>query len=616
VVLREIATAGAPRPVWVCLCAPGDISARLGALRGGAEACLVDPVDPEALSGRLLVLCGAAEHAPYRVLVVDDQEVAALFATRVLEKAGMRVRALADSLRLLEALTEFRPDLVLMDLHMPGADGLELTQIIRQQEGFLNTPVVFLSGEVDPNRQMDALRVGGDDFLAKPVAVDLLVDTVRRRIQAARLAARRNGTPAANATGAWKGSVLMYRIDQTIAAGPRKAEGTGVLFLEIDQEAQLEQHPRLLDGVLDVILDQLRRIRDTRGPAGDLAARVGPRGLALLVARENGKTLAAYAEGLRAAIARQEWKVGGEDLALTASIGVGLFQPPADDAITMIFRAKKACALARDQGGNRVEVHAPAVPAGTLSGDHMTVLIREALRSDRFSLAYQPVVPLRMRPGERYEALLRLRTADGELIPPSEFLPVAHRSGLMPEIDRRMVICALDQAQACCGAHTGLQILIRQTLDSAGAHRWVIWLRDEIAQRELIHHRPALIFDLDDVAARLDHARMRFAELRQLGIDICLNRMDDSPRAMQVLAQIPVSLVRLSHGALRELTNERLTSLVETVHGCGAALIATAIEDPQSIGRVWGCGVDFIQGNYIQPAGEGLDFDFVGSELV
>ena len=160
---------------------------------------MADPVDPEALSGRLLALCGAAEGAPYRVLVVDDQEVAALFATRVLEKAGMQVRALADALTLLEALAEFRPDLILMDLHMPGADGLELTQIIRQQEGFLTTPVVFLSGEVDPNRQMDALRVGGDDFLAKPVAVDRLVDTVRRRIEAARLAARRTPAPATDA---------------------------------------------------------------------------------------------------------------------------------------------------------------------------------------------------------------------------------------------------------------------------------------------------------------------------------------------------------------------------------------------------------------------------------
>ena len=397
----QIATAGAPRPVWVCLCAPGDISARLGALRSGAQACLVDPVDPEALSGRLLVLCGAAEATPHRVLVVEDQKVAALFATRVLEKAGMRVRALADALTLLEALTEFRPDLILMDLHMPGANGLELTQIIRQQEGFLNTPVVFLSGEVDPNRQMDALRVGGDDFLAKPVAVDRLLDTVRRRVEAARLAARRTPAPATDAAGTatWKGSLLMQRVDQCIAAGPRGAEGTGVLFLEIDQEAQLEQHPGLLDGVLDIILDPAPGARVRGALPSDPAARVGPRGLALLVAREHRRTAqAAFAEGLRAAIARQEWKIGGEALALTASIGVGLFEPPADDAITMISRAKKACALARRQGGNRVEFHPPAAPPGPVSGDPMGDLIRDALRSDRFSLTYQPLLPTAYAP--------------------------------------------------------------------------------------------------------------------------------------------------------------------------------------------------------------------------
>ena len=60
-----------------------------------------------------------------------------------------------------------------------------------------------------------------------------------------------------------------------------------------------------------------------------------------------------------------------------------------------------------------------------------------------------------MRPGERYEALLRLRTADGELIPPFEFFPAAREAGLMPEIDRRVLSCALDEAQASAGRAPG-----------------------------------------------------------------------------------------------------------------------------------------------------------------
>ena len=142
------------------------------------------------------------------------------------------------------------------------------------------------------------------------------------------------------------------------------------------------------------------------------------------------------------------------------------------------------------------------------------------------------------------------------------------------------------------------------------------WLRDEIVQRGLIHQRPTLIFDLDDVAARLDDAKARFAELRYLGIDLCLNRFDDSPLASQMLGQLPIALVRLRQSALDEMNNARLTQLVDAAHQHGAALIATGIENPQAIARAWSCGVDFVQGNFVQPANIGFDFDFEEAGLV
>jgi EAL domain-containing protein (putative c-di-GMP-specific phosphodiesterase class I) len=186
----------------------------------------------------------------------------------------------------------------------------------------------------------------------------------------------------------------------------------------------------------------------------------------------------------------------------------------------------------------------------------------------------------------------------------------------MPEIDRWVMQRALDDAQSGCGARRGLHVLIRQTLDSACSQDWVTWLREEIVRRDLIRHRPALIFDLDDIAAQSDHARVLFAELHRLGIDLCLNHMDDSANAISLLVGLPISLVRLHQSAPSEMTAARLAGLVAAVHERGAALIATGIEDPQAIGRIWGCGVDFIQGNFIQPASEGFDFDFEGFELV
>ena len=113
------------------------------------------------LASRLLVLLGAAEAEPYRVLVVDDQEVSAILAGGILNRAGMVVRTVFDPMTVLEAMDEFDPDLVLMDLHMPGANGIELTGMIREHETFCTTPIVFISVEEDrdpPDRRPEGWR--------------------------------------------------------------------------------------------------------------------------------------------------------------------------------------------------------------------------------------------------------------------------------------------------------------------------------------------------------------------------------------------------------------------------------------------------------------------------
>ena len=106
------------------------------------------------------------DEAPYRILIVEDDRGQALFAQSVLHGAGMlaEVEMLPDGV--LAAITRFKPDLVLMDLHMPGQDGMTLTMQIRQQREFLHLPIVFLTGDPDPERQFEVLESGADDFLS------------------------------------------------------------------------------------------------------------------------------------------------------------------------------------------------------------------------------------------------------------------------------------------------------------------------------------------------------------------------------------------------------------------------------------------------------------------
>ncbi|REI37667.1 response regulator, partial [Xanthomonas oryzae pv. oryzae] len=81
---------------------------------------------------------------------------------------------------------DYHPDLILMDLHMPELDGIRLTTLIRQQPGQQLLPIVFLTGDPDPERQFEVLDSGADDFLTKPIRPRHLIAAVSNRIRRAR----------------------------------------------------------------------------------------------------------------------------------------------------------------------------------------------------------------------------------------------------------------------------------------------------------------------------------------------------------------------------------------------------------------------------------------------
>ncbi|MGM0554257.1 MAG: response regulator [Pseudomonadota bacterium] len=163
-----------------------DIEARLAAYQAGASRYLLKPVDPAALIDLLDALTGRMPAQPYRVLLVDDDPWLLEAESSVLRAAGMTVQALDQPLETLEALDAFRPDVVVLDVYMPDIRGPELATVVRERDDYLNLPIVFLSAESDMNLQLEALQLGGDDFLVKPVKAEHLVAVVTARARRAR----------------------------------------------------------------------------------------------------------------------------------------------------------------------------------------------------------------------------------------------------------------------------------------------------------------------------------------------------------------------------------------------------------------------------------------------
>jgi CheY-like chemotaxis protein len=577
----------------VCLAEGSDLHSRLAALRAGAVDFVPKESDPGQLVARIRALMGAEGEAPPRILVVDDQPVSALFAARVLEGAGMVTERVEDSLAVLDVLQAFRPDLILMDLHMPGASGIELTRIIREQPRFADLPIVFLSVEMDPGQQLNALRVGGNDFLAKPVPPEVLLGCVRRRLAEARRRALDHASRAAvdPITGLASREHLLEQLDRQLALGA--ASEWALVYLEHAWEAPLLR--RVVAAIAEV-----------KAP-DDLLARAGEHGLGILIRREERESIARFAsqlvEGVRAALS-QGVPGGG------FGIGWCPLQLGGDEAVTLVSRARKAAQLGLDggTGGPVAYLRAPSPPRGEDRGP-----ILAAIEEARFELLYQPIVDLFDATRERYEVLLRLRLPDGELLVPRAFAPLAARAGLAERVDRWTLLAALKVLDACRAAGRSVELLIPQTMAALAAGHWAEALRQAIDARDLIRVRPLIQLQLTDVDRHLALAARSARELERIGIRLCLDAYSDGPRGDRVLAAVPVALVRLPLETTRGWRPERLKELVGRIQQHRARVVATGADGPEAIARVCAAGVSLIQGPFVQPPLESMGFDFAST---
>ncbi|MDH5395707.1 MAG: PAS domain-containing protein, partial [Gammaproteobacteria bacterium] len=163
-----------------------DLTARLEAARAGAQRYFCKPFDVKKLSYTLQGLISNEVKEAYRVLCIDDDESLLSYYETALQSAGITVKTLSNPLLALEVLAEFKPDVILIDVYMPECSGPEIAQVIRQDESWALVPIMFLSTETDLNIQLDALNLGGDDFMIKPVQAGHLISAVTAKAKRAR----------------------------------------------------------------------------------------------------------------------------------------------------------------------------------------------------------------------------------------------------------------------------------------------------------------------------------------------------------------------------------------------------------------------------------------------
>ena len=179
-------------PPVVFISARKDIEARLASVKAGAQKYFSKPINKAKLSKTLDGLIERTVRTPYRILLVDDDLSLLNYYETILAGAGMEVLTMSNPMNTLDALEQFKPDVIVLDVYMPECSGPEVAQVIRQDDNWTMIPIMFLSVETDLDIQLRSLDLGGESFMVKPLAAAHLVDAVTVKAKKSRWNSRIN----------------------------------------------------------------------------------------------------------------------------------------------------------------------------------------------------------------------------------------------------------------------------------------------------------------------------------------------------------------------------------------------------------------------------------------
>lgn len=397
-----------------------------------------------------------------------------------------------------------------------------------------------------------------------------------------------------------------------VVARARRGEISALLFIDLDNFKLIND--TLGHAAGDELLIAITNILKKNLREGDFLARFGGDEFCVLLEGTTIEEAGIVAEKLRGAVEQDEFYLTSHKCCVNISISIGVSMiDGAFDSHKILSSADSALYIAKDGGRNRVSFIQPDedTVAKLSKTNQLVTQIKNALREDNFMIYFQPVISM---DGERimhHEVLLRLRGQDGKIILPGQFIPVAERFGLMPQIDRWVVQSTL----AALLQYPDLRPFINLSGTSLGDEALLEFIEKSIQESGADPSR--IGFEITETAAVKDVtlAKKWIRRFKNLGCRFALDDFGIGFSSFSYLRFLPVDYLKIDGTYIRDMdkdfTHRALVKAMNAVaHALGKKTIAEFVENKEVMKSLQELQVDYGQGYYIGKPGphpEGIE---------
>ncbi|MEO6064997.1 MAG: EAL domain-containing protein [Lysobacterales bacterium] len=405
---------------------------------------------------------------------------------------------------------------------------------------------------------------------------------------------------------------MLSRLETLSNAVVKNGGGAAWWLIEADHFRTLLERVGL--GNADLLLGDIAALIKQHLLEGEHAARIGEYTFALLSPMADAKLVRERAEAFRKAFEEHLFDVAGKSIGLRVSLAIVLIGEINANLPDILEEANRSLKVAQSGGGNRVELHDPgAHDRASLEAERRrSDAIKESLDKRRLVLLFQSVVSLQGEDGEVFDVLVRLDTEVGEL-GPGDFMPMAERFNLSASVDRWVIehaIASLAERQA----GGPITMFLRVSPQGIEDPSLIPYISQCLKTHRVSGDR--LIFQMAEshVVTHLKTVRQFIKGLDQLHARFAIARFGSGLDSFQTLKNIDARFVKID-GALMQgfSTNsdnqQRVREICEQAHKLDKQTVAEWVEDTASMALLFGYGVSFVQGNFLQEPEKVMSYD-------
>lgn len=418
-----------------------------------------------------------------------------------------------------------------------------------------------------------------------------------------------------SATGLYNRQFFLESLEQKVKAAQNKQLTAAVLLIHLDNFDDIKKSAGVVGA--DKFLNEIsRKLEDAIG-SEDILAHFEGNIFSAIALKQSATSIDGYAKKLSKRCQDFIANINNQSLNSTCTIGISLMDANAPDSSEILLRAERAIAEAESKGPNNIIVYQPK--EGELTQKEIDAQIvadlKDALTSNRFVLYFQPVISLHGDTDERYEVFIRMLDKSGKVLLPKDFLPAAERTGMSLAIDRWVLLNTITTLTQRWKNGNRTMFFVKLTGNSLKDSNLMTWLKDQLKKFNV--PKNSLIFEVKESTAvtSLKYTAEIAKSLKALNCGFALDDFGTGSNPFELLKHIPADYIKLERSFMEELTSnnenqQAVKKITETAMEMNKLTIAQCVEDATSLSVLWGMGINFIQGNFLQEPAPDLNYDF------